>query len=164
MYGYSADGTPGGNTSFAASCSSPFHGIVHLLPKELDDKVVKIANLHFGQYARNRVASLRPASHVLRWPSWGTRSSAWSWGSEPSILVGNVLFRSFKDCSMRYPESRTIKCAERYSANPSTLPGPSLFVLHCSEIVCKTARSVYLRCYQWNTSTQYFVLSRWLFV
>ena len=39
--------------------------------------------------------------------------------------------------SMSYSESRTIKCAESYSTNPSTLPGSSPFVVLCAENRCK---------------------------
>ena len=69
---------------------------------------------------------------------------------ENFCLVGGL-----KDSSMSYPQSRTTKCAERYSTNPSTLPGSSSFVLHCAEIVCKLEGPFsVLRCHQWNTLAQ----------
>ena len=69
---------------------------------------MKLPTCIFGRYARNRVASLRPASNVLCWPSWDTRSSAWSRGSEPVFLLER-LFRSFKDSSMSVEQSSARK-------------------------------------------------------
>ena len=48
--------------------------------------------------------------------------------TRPSTFLRQRSLRSFKDSVMRHLESRTIKCAERYSMNLSTLPGSSSFV------------------------------------
>ena len=50
---------------------------------------------------------------------------------------GNVPVANSRTSSTSYPENRTIKCAERYSTNSSTLPGSSSFVVHCAENGCK---------------------------
>ena len=72
----------------------------------------------------------------LRSPRWRTRSSAWFFLWERSRCKS-------KDSSVSGPESRTIKSAESYSTNPSTLPGSSSFVVHHAENgACLTARSV----------------------
>ena len=84
------------NTSFAASCSSPSHGIVHLLPKELDEKVVKLPTcISDGTLATESPASGQPVMFSVGQVE--TReSSAWSRGSEPVFLLER-LFRSFQE-------------------------------------------------------------------
>ena len=87
----SADGTPGGNTSFAASCSSPFHGIVHLLPKELDEKVVKLPTcISDGTLATESPASGQPVMFSVG--QVGAREVQLGRGAQNQYSCWNVSF------------------------------------------------------------------------
>ena len=59
-------------------------------------------------------------------------SSTSSRGSSPTFLWERSCDK-FKDSSMIYPESRTIQCAEGYSADSSTSAESSSFVVYCAK-------------------------------